>query len=71
MIVKHVRELAEKRGINHAHALELAIEVSPTVAAKLWKGEFEMIGLKTLNKLCRVLKTTPGKLLTYMPDDEK
>lgn len=65
MITKHVREMAEARGIRHAHALQKAIGVSPTVAAKLWKGEFEMIGLSTLDKLCRVLKCQPGKLLRY------
>lgn len=65
MIKKHIREIAEKRGIKNAYGLQLAIEVSPTVAAKLWAGNFEMIGLGTLDKLCRVLKTNPGRLLSY------
>jgi DNA-binding Xre family transcriptional regulator len=69
MISKHVREMAEKRGIEHAHALEKALGVSPTVASKLWKGEFEMIGLGTLDKLCRVLKCQVGSLLKYEPED--
>jgi DNA-binding Xre family transcriptional regulator len=65
MITKHIREMAEKRGIKHAHALEKEIKVSPTVAAKLWKGDFEMIGLGTLDKLCRAFKCPVGSLLRY------
>ena len=70
MIKKHIKEIAEKRGIKNAYGLQLAIEVSPTVAAKLWSGNFEMIGLGTLDKLCRVLKTNPGKLLSYEDEGE-
>lgn len=69
MIKKHIKEVAEQRGIKNAYGLQLAIEVSPTVAAKLWSGNFEMIGLGTLNKLCKVLKCQPNKLLTYEPDE--
>ena len=70
MIKKHIKEIAEKRGIKNAYGLQLAIEVSPTVAAKLWSGNFEMIGLGTLDKLCRVLKTNTGKLLSYEDEGE-
>ena len=56
------------RGIKNAHGLQKAIDVSPTVAAKLWSGNFEMIGLGTLDKLCRVLKCPVGKLLVYEED---
>jgi DNA-binding Xre family transcriptional regulator len=65
MIKKHIREIAEKRGIRNAYGLQIAIGVSPTVAAKLWSGNFEMIGLGTLDKLCRFLKCQPGRLLSY------
>jgi DNA-binding Xre family transcriptional regulator len=68
MITKHVKEIAERRGIKNAHGLELALEISPTAAAKLWKGQFEMIGLGTLDKLCRVLRCKPGDLLKYEAD---
>ena len=70
MIQKHIREIAEKRGIRNAFGLQKAIGVSPTVASKLWNGDFEMIGLGTLDKLCRVLKSTPGKLLTFEDDSD-
>jgi DNA-binding Xre family transcriptional regulator len=61
--------MAERRGIKHAHALEKALGVSPTVAAKLWKGDFEMIGLGTLDKLCRALRCQVGSLLKYESND--
>ena len=70
MIKKHIREIAEKRGIKNAYGLQMAIDVSPTVAAKLWSGNFEMIGLGTLDKLCRALKCQPDKLLIFVPDGE-
>jgi DNA-binding Xre family transcriptional regulator len=68
MITKHIREVAEKRGIKNAHGLQIALKVSPTAAAKLWKGNFEMIGLGTLDKLCLVLRCKPGDLLKYEPE---
>ena len=70
MIQKRIREIAEKRGIRNAFGLQKAIGVSPTVASKLWNGDFEMIGLGTLDKLCRVLKSTPGKFLTFEDDSD-
>lgn len=70
MIQKHIREIAEKRGIKNAFGLQKALKISPTIATKLWSGNFEMIGLGTLDKLCRVLKTNPGKLLSYEDEGE-
>jgi DNA-binding Xre family transcriptional regulator len=68
MITKHVREMAEKRGYTTAYQLRKALDISPTAATKLWSGEFEMIGLGTLDKLCEVLKCQPDKLLRYVSD---
>ena len=68
MITKHVREMAEKRGYTTAYQLRKALGVSPTAATKLWSGEFEMIGLGTLDKLCEVLRCQPDKIFRYMPD---
>lgn len=72
MISKHIRELAEKRGIKNANALQQVAGLSsPTVAAKLWKGDFEMIGLATLDKLCAALRCKVGDLLVYHSDAVK
>jgi DNA-binding Xre family transcriptional regulator len=70
MISVHISETARQRGITTAYQLQKALDISPTVAARLWKGEFDMIGLVTLDKLCRVLRCQPSKLLRYEPDSE-
>jgi DNA-binding Xre family transcriptional regulator len=70
MIIVTIRERAEKCGISNAYQLQKAMEVSPTLAARLWSGEFDMIGVKTtLDRLCRVLRCQPDKLLKYVPDE--
>ncbi|HKC66291.1 MAG TPA: helix-turn-helix transcriptional regulator, partial [Pyrinomonadaceae bacterium] len=65
MITSQIRETAEKRGIKNANQLRVALGVSPTLAARLWRGDFDMIGIATLDKLCRALKCQPEKLLKY------
>ena len=68
MIIVHISEVANQRGITNAHQLQKVLDISPTVEARLWKGEFDLIGLGTLDKLCRVLRCQPSKLLRYEPD---
>ena len=63
--------MAEKRGYTTAYQLRKALNVSPTLAAKLWKGEFEMIGLLTLDRLCRLLECQPDNLLYYVEDSKR
>lgn len=70
MIDSRIRELAEKRGYTTAYQLRKALNVSPTLASRLWNGEFDMIGMGTLNRLCKLLKCQPDKLLKYVPDGE-
>ena len=65
-----IRERAEKRGIKNAHQLGLALGVAPNVSARLWSGEFEKLGMDTLDKLCRVLRCQPDKLLKHVPDGD-
>lgn len=68
MIKIQIREIAKKRGIKTAYQLRMALGVSPTLAARLWKEEFSQIGLNTLDRLCRVLKCQPDKIFKYEPD---
>lgn len=68
MIIVTIRERAEKCGITTAYQLQKAMEVSPTIAARLWRGDFEMIGMKTLDTLCRVLRCQADRLFKYVPD---
>lgn len=65
MIKIQIREMTEKRGITTAYQLRVALGVSPTLATRLWNGEFTQIGIKTLDRLCRVLKCQPDKLLRH------
>jgi DNA-binding Xre family transcriptional regulator len=71
MIVVTIKERAEKCGITTAYQLQKAMNVSPTLAARLWRGDFEMVGIQdTLNSLCRVLRCQPDKLFRFVPDGE-
>lgn len=67
MITIHICEIARKRGITTAYQLRKALDVSPTVAARLWRGDFAMLGIDTLDKLCRILKCRPNSLIKYKP----
>lgn len=69
MIEVMIRERAEKCGIKNAYQLQKAMEVSPTLAARLWRGDFEMIGVMTIDRLCRLLRCQPDKLLRYVADE--
>jgi hypothetical protein len=33
--------------------------------AKLWSDDFELISRTSLDRMCRILKVQPGKLITY------
>ncbi|MDT5267963.1 MAG: Cro/C1-type DNA-binding domain [Acidobacteriota bacterium] len=68
MIAVMIRERAEKCGITTAYQLQKAMEISPTIAARLWRGDFEKLGMGTLDRLCRVLKCQPDKLFRYVPE---
>jgi DNA-binding Xre family transcriptional regulator len=70
MIVVTIRGRAEKFGITTAYQLQKAMEVSPTMAARLWRGDFEMIGIMTIDRLCRLLQCQPDKLLRYVADEK-
>lgn len=63
MITLRIREAAEERGITTAYQLQKAASLHPGHAAKLWKGNIEMIGLKTIDNLCETLKCEPGDLI--------
>ena len=68
MIVVTIRERAEKNGITTAYQLQKAMGISPTIAARLWRGDFEKLGMNTLDRLCRVLRCQPDKLFRYVLD---
>jgi DNA-binding Xre family transcriptional regulator len=71
MIKKRVREVAESQGYTSAYQLRVALGVSPSLASRLWKGEFEKIGIGTLDKLCELLNCQADKLLPHVSQEPK
>lgn len=63
-----IREAAEKRGLTSSYQLMKALNIPPGHASKLWKGEMRMIGLDTIDALCRALKCKPNDLIRYEPN---
>lgn len=68
MITTRIKEMAEKRGITTAYQLQKATELPPSMAARLFRDEVDMIALRTLDRLCTVLKCKPSDLLKYEPN---
>jgi DNA-binding Xre family transcriptional regulator len=71
MIKTHVQEIAKRQGITTAYQLQKALNISPSVAAKIYSDEFEMISLKSLDRLCTFLKTTPAELISFVENGKK
>jgi DNA-binding Xre family transcriptional regulator len=60
-----IAEVAGKHGLKSAYALQKALNISPTMASRLWKGEFDKIGIGTLEKLCDYFYCQPNDFLEY------
>lgn len=69
MIQITIQERCEKQGLTTAYQLQKALNVSPDVAARLWKRDFTRIDVSTLDKLCRVLKCQPNALFKHVTDE--
>lgn len=61
----NIANVAKRRGIKTAYQLQKALDLPPSQAAKLWKGEIKMIGIETIGRLCRVLKCRPDNIFVY------
>lgn len=68
MITTRIKEVAERRGITTAYQLQKATELPPSMAARLFRDEVDMIALRTLDRLCAALKCKPNDLLKYEPE---
>jgi DNA-binding Xre family transcriptional regulator len=64
MVKLQIRQIAEQRGIKTAYGLQMAMNIPPGTAARLWRGDMSMIGLQTVDALCEALECEPGDLLT-------
>jgi excisionase family DNA binding protein len=60
-----IAEFARKRGFKNAFALQKALDISPTMAARLWSGEFKRIDIETMVKLGELFQCSPNDLIVY------
>jgi len=63
MVELRIQEVAMSRGITTAYQLQKALESHPAMAARLWKGNMDRIGLQTIDALCEALDCEPGDLI--------
>ena len=70
-LIVTIRERAQKRGIQNANQLGVALGVAPNVSARLWAGEFDKLGMNTFEKLCEILFCQPNALFRYEPHIRK
>ena len=63
VIKVRIREVAESKGISTAYQLQKLTGVHPSLAAKWYKNDLKMIGIESLDLLCKKLDCTPNDLL--------
>ena len=69
-IILKIRQVAEVNGINNAHQLQIALNVAPMVARRLWLGELTKFDLGTLGRLCEQFNCQPNDLIEYKPEQK-
>ena len=67
MIQINIQRLSRSKNLKNAHQLQLAADLSPAAAVRLWKGEVEKISMETLERLCIALECQPGDLFVFVP----
>jgi DNA-binding Xre family transcriptional regulator len=65
MIEIRIAEKAKAAGLDTAFSLQKALNISPTIASRLWKGKFNKIGVGTMDKLCTFFKCQPNDLFFF------
>jgi DNA-binding Xre family transcriptional regulator len=60
-----IAEKARSQGLETAFSLQKALNISPTIASRLWKGNFNKIGVGTMDKLCTFFKCQPNDLFFF------
>jgi DNA-binding Xre family transcriptional regulator len=64
-----VREVAEREGISNPYELSKRARLPYETCRALWNENSNMIALKTLERLCTVLKVRPSQLIEYEPEE--
>jgi DNA-binding Xre family transcriptional regulator len=70
MIEVKIREVAARHNVRNAYQLQKITGFLPSKAARLWKDDWQLADLNTLNTLCNIFKCTPNEILHFTPDDE-
>jgi DNA-binding Xre family transcriptional regulator len=70
MIIVNIKEAAKRKGVTSSYKLQKITGFDISMAARLWRGEWVQIHLKTLNTLCNSLECTPNDILHFVPDPE-
>jgi DNA-binding Xre family transcriptional regulator len=65
MIEIKIAEKARSQGLETAFSLQKVLNISPTIASRLWKGNFNKIGVGTMDKLCTFFKCQPNELFFF------
>jgi DNA-binding Xre family transcriptional regulator len=68
MIEIVIKAAARKAGITSGYQLQRATGFDVSMSARLWRGEWKRIDVKTLNTLCNALKCTPNDILRFKRD---
>lgn len=63
-----VAEVAQSKGIDNPYALSRESGLLYAICHRLWQGKQQRLDMKTLAKLCDVLKVQPGQLFEYTQD---
>jgi excisionase family DNA binding protein len=71
MIKFKIGEIAKRRGLTTAFALQKALNCSPTMASRLFKGGFKQVSIETIDRLCDLFGCLPSNLYEYKPNNSK
>ena len=71
MIKLVVKEAAQRAGIKSAKELSDKAGLHYQTCRLIWHGETKMIGLGTIDSLCKLLKVPPCQLFDFKDDSDK
>jgi DNA-binding Xre family transcriptional regulator len=68
MIAVNIKEAAKRKNIDSSYKLQKITGFDISMAARIWRGKWVQIHLRTLNTLCSALECTPNDILQFTPD---
>ncbi len=71
MIEIKIQEIAQNAGITNAYQFQKQSGFSVSMAARIFKGKWKRMDIKTLNTICNVLNCAPNDILEFTPDIEE